>query len=46
MSTIKPSPEEWRQVTCMMDARPNTGFRPIDCHVRHLIQQDIMYVDW
>lgn len=32
-STIKPSPEEWHQVTSTMTSRPNCNFQPIQCHV-------------
>ncbi|KDQ62638.1 hypothetical protein JAAARDRAFT_121787 [Jaapia argillacea MUCL 33604] len=32
-STVKTSPEEWFQVISQMDARSNSGFAPIDCHL-------------
>ncbi|KDQ62637.1 hypothetical protein JAAARDRAFT_189931 [Jaapia argillacea MUCL 33604] len=32
-SIVKTSPEEWFQVICQMDARTNSGFAPIDCHL-------------
>jgi hypothetical protein len=43
MSTIKPAPEEWYQVTCTMTTRPNTGFHPIGCHVGCFIELNIVH---
>jgi hypothetical protein len=41
LSTIKPSPEEWRQVVSTMRTRPNSRVKPIECHVNGTLKSSI-----